>query len=243
VRKPGRLSQEVAYYFEKIVTTCTVPVRKQSFFRAYGTIKPKDTTIYMLGLSSTEDARSLSDEEVLMRSQKEPWIFSVLLERYQDAFMRKARSILHNELDAEEVVQDAFTKIYVHANKFEVREGAKFTSWAYRILMNTAFTRYQKKIKEGQRVVNIDPEFEQYLGEKAEHSGFEEKKDAIERVLARMPGHFVFVLRLHYLEHWSHADIAEETGESVGTIKARIHRAKGAFRKESEGEIDLLLQD
>lgn len=197
----------------------------------------------MLGLSNTENAGDLSDEEILARSQKEPWVFSVLLDRYQEAFMRKARSIVRNELDAEEVVQDAFTKIYIYADRFEVREGAKFSSWAYRILMNTAFTRYQKKVKEGQRVVNIDPEFEQMLGERAEHTGFEEKKDAIERVLAKMPGHFVYVLRLHYLEHWSHADIAEETGESVGTIKARIHRAKGAFRKESEGEADTLLQD
>lgn len=197
----------------------------------------------MLGLSSTDDTRDLSDEEVLMRSQKEPWIFSVLLERYQDAFMRKARTILHNELDAEEVVQDAFTKIYVYAAKFEVREGAKFSSWAYRILMNTAFTRYQKKVKEGQRITSLDPEFEQYIGERADHSAFEEQRDAIERVLARMPGHFVYVLRLHYLERWSHADIAEETGESVGTIKARIHRAKEAFRKEGDEEVDLLLQD
>lgn len=197
----------------------------------------------MLGLSSTDDARSLSDEEVLARSQKEPWIFSVLLERYQDAFLRKARSILHNELDAEEVVQDAFTKIYVHAAKFEVREGAKFSSWAYRILMNTAFTRYQKKVKEGKREVHLDPEFEQYIGERSEHSGFREKRDAIERVLERMPGHFVYVLRLHYLEHWSHADIAEETGETVGTIKARIHRAKDAFRKESDDTVDVLLSD
>ncbi len=197
----------------------------------------------MLGLSSTDNAGELSDEEVLERSQKEPWLFAVLLERYQDAFMRKARSIVRNELDAEEVVQDAFTKIYIYAGRFEVREGAKFSSWAYRILMNTAFTRYQKKIKEGQRFVNIDPEFEQFLGEKSEHTAFEEKRDAIDRVLAKLPGHFVYVLRLHYLEHWSHADIAEETGESVGTIKARIHRAKQAFRKESNGEVDVLLQD
>lgn len=197
----------------------------------------------MLGLTTTDNAKDLSDEEILARSQKEPWIYAVLLERYQEAFMRKARSIVRNELDAEEVVQDAFTKIYIYADKFEVREGAKFSSWAYRILMNTAFTRYQKKIKEGQRVVNIDPEFEQMIGERAEHSGFEEKRDAIDRVLSRLPGHFVYVLRLHYLERWSHADIAEETGETVGTIKARIHRAKEAFRKEADDDVALLLQD
>ncbi len=197
----------------------------------------------MLGLSTTDNTKELSDEEILARSQREPWIYAVLLERYQEAFMRKARSIVRNELDAEEVVQDAFTKIYIYADKFEPREGAKFSSWAYRILMNTAFTRYQKKVKEGQRVVNIDPEFEQMLGERSGHTGFEEKRDAIDRVLSRLPGHFVYVLKLHYLEHWSHADIADETGETVGTIKARIHRAKDAFRKEADDDIALLLQD
>lgn len=198
----------------------------------------------MLGLTTNDDARDLTDEEILVRSQKEPWIYAILLERYQDAFMRKAMSILHNQLDSEEVVQDAFTKVYMNADKFEPQEGAKFSSWAYRILMNTAFTRYQKKIKEGQRFQNIDPEFEQLIGERKSHSGFEEKRDAIERVLIRMPEHFTFVLRLHYLERWSHADIASETGETVGTIKARIHRAKAAFRKESkDGETELLLSD
>ena len=193
-------------------------------------------------LEGTDSARDLSDEEVLERSQSRPWLFGVLLDRYQDAFMRKARSILHNELDAEEVVQDTFTKIYMNADKFEPQEGAKFSSWAYRILMNTAFTRYQKLIKEGQRFTNIDPEFENLIGERALHSGFEEKRDAVERVLERMPTHFVYVLRLHYLERWSHQDIASETGESVGTIKARIHRAKAAFRKESDDdEVTLLL--
>lgn len=190
----------------------------------------------MLGFTTTENARELSDEEILARSQKEPWIFVVLLERHQDAFLRKARGIIRNEEDAEEIVQDTFTKVYKNADTFEVREGAKFTSWAYRILMNTAFTRYQKRIKEGERVMNLDPEFEQLIGEKKEHSGFHEQRDALERVLTRMPDHFVYVLRLHYLERWSHADIANETGESVGTIKARIHRAKAAFRKEATDE-------
>lgn len=195
-------------------------------------------------LEGTDSAKDLSDEEILKRSQSRPWLYAVILERYQEAFMRKARSILHNELDAEEVVQDAFTKIYMNADKFSPQEGAKFSSWAYRILMNTAFTRYQKLIKEGQRFTNIDPEFESFYGERALHAGFEEKRDAVERVLDRMPEHFVLVLRLHYLERWSHQDIADKTGESVGTIKARIHRAKAAFRKESgEEETWLLLSD
>jgi len=198
----------------------------------------------MFGLSTTDDAESLSDEEVLTRSQGEPWIFAVLVERYQDAFLRKANSILHHQLDAEEVVQDAFTKIYLNAHTFAPQEGAKFSSWGYRILMNTSFTRYQKKMKDGQRYMNIDPEFEQFIADNRQGIERLERSDAIERVLARLPGHFAAVLRLHYLERWSHQDIATKTGEKVGTVKARIHRAKAAFRSESnDGETELLLQD
>ncbi len=187
----------------------------------------------MFGLTTTESVRSMSDEDVLARAQAEPWLFTALLERYQEAFLRKAKSIIYNELDAEEVVQDTFTKIYMNAHRFEVREGAKFSSWAYTILMNTALTRYQKCVKEGKRTLHLDPEIFEQFGDTKTHEGFNHDKDAIERVLARIPGHFAHVLRLHYLEHWSHKDIAEETGETVGAVKARIHRAKAQFRKEA----------
>jgi RNA polymerase sigma-70 factor (ECF subfamily) len=189
----------------------------------------------MFGLSTDDNIQKLPDEAVLARVQSEPWLFTVLLERYQAAFLRKTKTILHNELDAEEVVQDAFTKIYINAHRFEVRPGAKFSSWGYAILINTALTRYQKCVKEGKRTMLIDPEYMEQLGEMKEHTAFNQDKDAIERVLVRLPGHFARVLRLHYLEHWSHKDIAAETGETVGAVKARIHRAKAEFRKETDG--------
>jgi RNA polymerase sigma-70 factor (ECF subfamily) len=196
----------------------------------------------MFGINSLGDIQDWEDEEVLMASRAQPWLFATLVERYQEPFLRKARGIVRDPRDAEEIVQDAFTKIYVYADKYEPQSGAKFSSWAYRILMNTAFTRYQKLIKEGQRFTAIDPEFEQFIGEMKEHSGFAEKRDGIERILERLPEHLAYVLRLHYLERWSQEDIASETGENVGTIKARIHRAKAAFKKESrDGEAEALM--
>jgi RNA polymerase sigma-70 factor (ECF subfamily) len=185
----------------------------------------------MFGLSTIENAQDLSDETILSRSQAEPWLFAVLLERYEAAFLRKAKSIVWSELDAEEIVQDAFTKIYINAGKFEVRDGAKFSSWAYTILINTALTRYQKNVKHGKRTVTLDPEIMETFGEMKNHGAFELDKDMIDRVLQSMPGHFAQVLRLHYLEHWSHKDIAAETGETVGAVKSRIHRAKAEFRE------------
>lgn len=189
----------------------------------------------MLGFSTTDhsdNTKNMTDEELLARSVGEPWLFSILLDRYQEAFLRKARGIINSPEDAEEIVQDAFTKIYLNATKFVPVEGASFSSWGYRILMNTAFTLYQKRVKEGKRFINLDPEFEQLIGEKSNHNAFLEDKDTVERVLQKLPEHFSVVLRLHYLEHWSHFDIAKKSGEKVGAVKARIHRAKAAFKKE-----------
>lgn len=186
----------------------------------------------MFGLTTQENIKALSDEDLLMRVQAEPWLFTEVLERYQAAFLRKTKTILYNELDAEEVVQDAFTKIYINAHRFEVQDGAKFSSWAYRILINTALTRYQKCVREGKRTFLLDPEYLEQLGEMKEHSAFNQDRDVIERILEKLPGHFSRVLKLHYLERWSHKDIADESGETVGAVKARIHRAKAEFRKE-----------
>lgn len=181
----------------------------------------------------SENMSELTDEEILLRARAHPWLFSIILDRYQDAFLRKAMGIIHSTEDAEEIVQDTFTKIYLHADSFSPVAGAKFSSWAYRILMNTAFTAYQKRMKQGARFQNIDPEFEQFVADKSGGVAVTEVQDGVERILARLPGHFATVLRLHYIERWSHQDIADETGEAVGTVKARIHRAKAAFRKES----------
>ncbi len=191
-------------------------------------------------LTTRIDDIALSDEDILRRSTNEPWLYTFLVDRYEAPFLRKVRAILRDPRDCEEVVLDAFTKIYVHADSFTPKDGANFASWAYRILLNTAYTRYQKMVKDGQRFAVLDPEFEAFIAEKGDIVT-NETRDGIERILARLPEHFSYVLRLHYLERWSHEDIARETKEAVGTVKARIHRAKAAFRRESKPtELDVL---
>lgn len=193
-----------------------------------------------LAINSPENDQ-YSDEFLLKNSVSKPWLFSVLIDRYEAAFTRKVFGILRDQNDVEEVVLDTFTKIYFNAATFSPQDGAKFSSWAYRILLNTAFTRYQKLVKEGKRFSSLDPEFEQFVADNNSSSD-NEIKDMIDRILSKIPTHFAYVLRLHYLEHWSHQDIAESTNEKVGTIKARIHRAKESFRRESQNNgIDISL--
>lgn len=176
-----------------------------------------------------------SDEEILALSIKQPYLFGILLDRYQDAFIRKAESVLRSREDAEDIVQETFTKIYRYADRFQVQEGASFKSWGYKILLNTAFTRYQKMKKHRSAVFNPDPEWYEVMADtKTQQFEKEEMKDYVISVLSRMPEHLGKVLRLHFLEGRPQEEIAEIEGVSVGAIKTRVHRAKKEFKKINE---------
>lgn len=176
-----------------------------------------------------------TDEEILALSVREPEHFRILLLRYQDAFLRKAISILKNKEDAEEVVQETFSKIYRYADKFTVQEGASFSSWGYRILMNTSFTRYQKLKKDWGALQTLDPEIYETLPDtKTEHFEKFEMSDYVVSILSELPDKLARILDKHFIEGKPQKDIAEEEGITVGAVKTRVHRAKEAFRKEME---------
>jgi RNA polymerase sigma-70 factor, ECF subfamily len=183
-------------------------------------------------LTDDDPLEEKSDEEILALSVKHPSFFSVILDRYQEAFLRKAEFVLRNREDAEDIVQETFSKIYLHANKFKVRDGASFKSWGYKILLNTSFTRYKKMKRHSGAVFNPDPEWYEAMSDtKTKQFEKEELKDYVISVLSRMPDNLSRVLKLHFIEGRPQEEIARIEGVSVGAIKTRVHRAKKEFKK------------
>ncbi len=184
-----------------------------------------------LRLEENAEESTRSDEEVLAGSLEDPRHFELLLDRYQDAFLRKALSIIKDEAEAEDIVQEAFTKIYLNAKRFKKVEGATFKSWGYRILINTALTHYKKKKRDRTATVVLDTEFYESLPDTIDEVEKREVGDLVARGLSKIPEHMSKALALHFLENYSQAEIAKKEKGSVGAIKTRIHRAKEAFRK------------
>lgn len=175
---------------------------------------------------------SLRDEELLSLSLKHPSLFAILVRRYEEPFIRKAMSIVHEQEEAEDIVQEAFTKVYLNAKKFRPVEGATFSSWGYRILVNTALTHYMKRKRRGERTVELDEEVWALIPDRNLRQ-FERKEleDLVTSVLNRMSPLFARVLAHFFLEGKSQEEIAREEGVSVGAIKTRVHRAKREFIK------------
>jgi RNA polymerase sigma-70 factor (ECF subfamily) len=182
--------------------------------------------------SLAEDTGSLSDAEVLARSQKEPELFAVLVRRYEAALLRRARTILRSPEEAEEAVQDAFTKMYLYADKYHPQEGASFSSWMYTILNRVAYTKYAAQRKEWGRVAELEPEhYESLPDARAEFLEDLSIRDEVVAALSKIPETAARLLRLQFIEGKTQEEIAQAENLSIPAVKTRVHRAKKLFKQ------------
>ncbi|MDD5431267.1 MAG: RNA polymerase sigma factor [Candidatus Pacebacteria bacterium] len=181
------------------------------------------------------DTENLKDEDILKLALKDPSHFSVLVDKYQAAFLRKVFGIIRNREESEDIVQEAFVKIYTYGDKFKKQAGIEFKSWAYKILMNTAFTHYRKVQKTTSNVEYLDPVlYDEKPSENTEDlATINDVKKEVGTVLAKMPEHFARVLKLYYLEDKSYRDICKAEKLSIPALKMRLFRAKRIFEKLS----------
>src|SRR5687768_14283533 len=93
----------------------------------------------------------MSDEEVVRRViAGETALYEILMRRHNQRLYRAARAILGNDGEAEEVMQEAYVRAYIHLEQFDGR--AKFSTWLTKIAVHEALARARKRRK----IVEID---------------------------------------------------------------------------------------
>ena len=177
----------------------------------------------------------LSDEEVVRRViNGERALFEILMRRYNQRLFRVTRSIVTNDLEAEDIIQDAYVRAYEHLSQFEGR--ARFSTWLTKIAIYEAYSRvrrvdYQKvdsiSALEGQGMSftadDRDPEQQIYDGE---------LKMVLEKAFDKLPDDYRSVFMLREVEGMSTADTAECLEISEENVKTRLHRARTLLRRE-----------
>jgi RNA polymerase sigma-70 factor (ECF subfamily) len=185
-----------------------------------------------MAFSTTNDYTALPDAEVLARSKREPELFAVLVRRYEPALLRRAKAILRSPEDAEEVVQDAFTKMYLYADRYRAQEGASFSSWVYTILNRVAYTKYAARRKEWGKLAELEPEhYESLPDARAEFLEDLSIRDEVVAALAKIPEAAAKLLRLQFIEGKTQEEIAASEDLSIPAVKTRVHRAKKLFKR------------
>lgn len=177
----------------------------------------------------------MPDDEILKKSLDNPSLFSVLIDKYQTPFLRKAQGIIHSREEAEDIVQETFTKIYLNARKFKKQPGVEFKSWAWRILVNTSLTHYRKLKKTFGDVGYLDEILSN--DEDAEKlfqiEGALDRNESVEHVresINKLPSEAAELLRAHYVEDRPYAEIAKKHGLSIGALKMKLFRARKVLK-------------
>ena len=178
------------------------------------------------------DPRNMKDQDILRASLDEPALFEILVERYHDPLYRAAFKIVRNPEESEDIVQEAFVKMYKNAEKFQKLEGIEFKSWAYKVTINNAITHY-RKLKKGE-ILSEDPSvFQHAPGEDFDSLIWRnsDMKTIVAGTLERMPPHLKTVLASYYFDDKSYQMIAKDENISIPTLKMRLFRAKRIFKK------------
>lgn len=176
------------------------------------------------------DIGQMSDADVLALSVNRPAAFEIIVERYQEAFLRKLTIMLRDKEVAKDLVQDTFVKIYRHAGKFIARDDATFKSWAYSILLNTCYSYFRRKKRDQEFLNVLDQESLDLLGTSPDpdHGHY---IDRFATIVARIPAAFAKILVLSVIDGKSRQEIADMEGISVGLVRTRLSRAKAEFKK------------
>lgn len=175
----------------------------------------------------------VTETELIERIKKgDTSAFRLIVEKYKDVSFSLACSILKNEHDAEDALQESFIKAYTNIKRFH--SYSSFSTWLYRIVVNTCFT-FVKKHKKRQLLQNIDTEND--IAIDPSENGIEklissERSAIINKVLDTIKPDEALLLRLYYLAEQDMSEIMSITGFKESKIKVTLFRARKNLLKE-----------
>jgi len=155
--------------------------------------------------------------------------FSYFIRTYQNKAFGIAISIVKNEDDAKDVVQNSFITAYSSISKF--RNDAKFSTWFYRIVVNTGlqFLAQQKRnfIKNEALELSVAEKTACNTVIKKMHQ--DDLKHFVKSVFGKIPPKQALILQLFYIDELSIAEIEDATNFTKPNIKVLLHRGRTSF--------------
>lgn len=176
---------------------------------------------------------SLKDEELMLRiTEGDSAAFAAIVRRHTSRFYAVAYRVLMHKEDAEDVVQEAFCKLWNGKATWKADKGAKFTTWFYRIVTNQAVDQVAKKSRQRGAVLqdNLasgDPDAE------AIATG-QEQGAAVKAALAELPERQRTALVLFFNEELSQKETADVMGITPKAVESLIGRAKQTLRERMQ---------
>ncbi len=163
--------------------------------------------------------------------------YGLLVGYYKSAMQNYVNKIVNNHTDTEEVTSITFEKAYENLHTFSPT--FSFSTWLYKIAQNSAIDYVRKRTKLQKRLQNIDS----VVVENSHHTEMnvriptndpdpeeelilKQNSKIMEKFVDQMKGRYRTLIICRFFEEKSYAEIAKELDLPMGTVKARLHRAR-----------------
>ena len=185
-------------------------------------------------------ADALTDEAIVERVRGGDLAsFELLMRRYNQRLFRVARSILGNDAEAEDAVQEAYVRAYEHLSQF--RGEAAFSTWLTKIAVYEALGR--RRIRQRFRSLQVDPSEACPMHESAknddpfEHASRRELQSMLVRTVDALPQDLRTVFILRVVDGLDTRETAECLHLSEANVKTRLYRARTLLQRKIDRQI------
>ncbi len=163
--------------------------------------------------------------------------YDALMEMYHDAVFNIVYRMVHNRQEAEDLTQETFIKAYNSINSFN--EEYAFSTWLFKIATNHCIDFFRKRKLQ---TYSMDQPM-QYKEDEIRHQYADnaptvdremvadEKSQIIKQAINRLPEKYRMAIILRHHEEKSYEEIAQILNLPLGTVKARIFRAREMLKK------------
>jgi RNA polymerase sigma-70 factor, ECF subfamily len=168
-------------------------------------------------------------------------LFHDLIRPYERGFFLLANSILRNQDDAEEAVQQAMLHVFMHLA--ELREAETFKQWAMRVVENEAKMTWRRRRRHLYQSIDDEPpqiseekrispkQFADWRDLPSDTVEQKEVRETIAKALAKLPDIYREVFVLRDMEHLDVAETMAVLGIGESAVKTRLHRARLMLRE------------
>lgn len=163
----------------------------------------------------------------------------ILYDRYSNALFGVTEKIVRDALLAEDVLQEAFVKIWLNGENYDPSKGRLFT-WMLNITRNLALDKLKSK-QFKQNAQTSGQEELTNVAESSQHLNIGEETIGLRELVEKLPADQKRLIDLMYFQGYTQAEIAEELNMPLGSVKTKIRTAMMQLRKYYGVEMAVLI--
>lgn len=170
-----------------------------------------------------------SDESLMGRIQRrDQQAFSTLVQRHSERFYFVAYRTIADREEAEDIVQEAFLKLWHNPKSWKADKGVKFTTWFYRVVTNLSIDKVR-----GRKSYASSDFLEQWQDERQSQEAdmiARQEQAMLEEAIQSLPEKQKTALNLCFYEGLSNKEASEIMGVGVKALESLLMRAKAGIR-------------